>query len=56
MAKLSIIKEFKAIRSFIMHLLEHIGVFIFILFLPLTALFVLGIAFVAGIFTKGLVR
>lgn len=51
-----IVKEPKSIRDTFFNLFEHLGLFLFILFIPLTAIFVMGIAFIAGIFTKGLVR
>jgi len=49
-------KDSNSIKHSFLTMLEHLGVFLFILFIPLTALFVMGVAFIAGIFTKGLVR
>jgi|GEM_PF-4257513 len=50
------IKDSNSSKYSLLTMLEHLGVFLFVLFIPITAVFVMGIAFIAGIFTKGAVR
>jgi hypothetical protein len=56
MLKLNNLKETRSIGANTSNLIEHLGILLFVLFIPLTAIIVMGVAFVAGIFTKGMVR